>query len=781
MKGEFFRRVSKTAVYVLAFLLPLFFLPFTANVLEFQKQALLLFLVLVSFLSFLTYVLISKKLEINLNFINVLVVILLLSVLISTIFSLSRYGSFWGLPLPIAQSFLSLLLLAVLYFIVTNLFKKEEIPLLLLVLFASGFLAALFFGVQLFSQFLLPFDFTRDISFNTIGSVNALAVYLAVLLVLLLPLLFSVKKLLRVLLGIAGLAFVAVLFLINFKTAWLVFSVGLACLLAFAAVSMGKKISPTFTVFIAVLLVAGLFFSFSRFSLPEQFPAVPLEISPTQKASFDVLKQVGAKSLFLGSGPGTFFYEWTKHKPPAINETIFWGVRFTRPSSEFFDRLTGTGLLGILAFFLLIGVCLWRVSGVILQKMEVKGKASGKALNGHDLFLLWGIFAGLVSLALSFFLYTSSILILFLFFLLFAFSAQLQEDKKKSWDLASSQKAALGTSFVFVFVLVLGFGLVILYGQKYWAEVRYFQGLSAWQRGEAELSSNHIARAADLNPKMDVYWRDLSQIYLFRLQEILARPALVQEEMRQQAESLIASAINSSSQATIADSNNVTNWNIRGFVYRNMIGILGGADNWALRSYENSAELEPLSPYIQTETGRTYLALSDFLSRQGKEAERTESLRLARQSFEKAIELKSDYAPAHFQIAMIHVREGEIPEAISSLEEAKQAAPFDTGLAFQLGLIYYNDDQLDQAKREFERAVSIDPNYSNAFYFLGLIADKQGNREQALSHFEKIQGLNPDNQEIKLILENLQEGKPALEGVAPSQPPIEEKPSEQLE
>jgi hypothetical protein len=61
-----------------------------------------------------------------------------------------------------------------------------------------------------------------------------------------------------------------------------------------------------------------------------------------------------------------------------------------------------------------------------------------------------------------------------------------------------------------------------------------------------------------------------------------------------------------------------------------------------------------------------------------------------------------------------------------------------------------------------------------------LIYDKQGAREEAISQFEKIQELNPNNEEVKKILANLRAKKSALEGIIPGQPPIEEKPTEQL-
>lgn len=773
-KGEAFLKISKAAVYLLTFLLPLFFLPFTQNVLDFQKQTLLVGLVLISVVAFLTHVLTSYKLELNKSFVNIPVAVLLIFTLLSTIFSTFRYGSFWGQPLPIAQSFLTLLALAVLYFIIANVFRKDEIPFLFLTIFVSGFLVSLIFLFHLYGRFIFPFDFARINSFNTIGSADDLALYFSLLLILLLPLFFSVKRFFKVILGIFGATLFFTLFLINFKNAWIVFLAGTAVLFALGTVGLKNKRHSGFITLSMAFLIIGLFFAFFRFSFLG-IPELPSEISPSQKASFLILRQIPAKQLFLGTGPGTFFYDWAKYKPADINQTIFWGVRFSKPSSEILDRTIGTGIFGALALLFLFGACLKKVLWQLLGKM--KTEQSEEILHR---FLLLAVFAGFTGLLVSFFLRPANLSLLFIFWLLVAAAGLLSDGKKWVFDLQASSLRAMLSSFLAVLVLIMGIGLAILYGQNYAAEVRYWQGLRAFQGGEIDKSQTFLLRATNLNPKIDIYWRDLSQIFLFKLQGFLNRTDLTQEQLTSQAQSLIADAVNSANQATTIDPKNVANWNIRGFVLRNLIGILGGAEQWGLDAYARARELEPASPYILTEIGRIHLLKADFFSQQQKEQERAESLGLAQENFEKAIELKSDYAPAHFQIAMIHIREDRIPEAIEKLEETKLAAPLDTGLAFQLGLVYYNDGQLTKAKAEFERAVSVDPNYSNARYFLGLILDRQSKKAEAISQFERIQELNPDNEEIKKILANLRAGRPAFEGVVPGEPPVEQKPEEQL-
>lgn len=779
-KGGIFLKIAKTAIYLLVFLLPLFFLPWTVNALEFNKQALLFFLVLISLIAWLVHILTSYKLEINKSFINLPVILLVLATLLSVIFSLFSSGSFWGWPLSIAPSFLSLLSFAVFYFIIVNLFKREEIPFLLLTLFVSGGLTALIFIFHFFGKFIFPFDFARLSFFNTVGAVKTLAIYFVILLLLLLPLLFFVKRFFKIILGIFGLVLLFSLFLINSWTAWLIFLTGSVVLFTLGTVGLKKTRYPAFITFLMTFLIIGIIFTFFRFSLPG-VPAAPLETLPGQLDSFKILTNFSPKELIMGTGPGTFFYDWARHRPAEINQTVFWQTRFPQPASEIFERLISAGILGFLAFLFLLAVCLKSVFSILLAKMQ-----SDNPKDVLDRFLLWGVLAGFVGLILAFFLYPANLSILFLFWLLIAFSVLLREEPSaKFWrsvDLQTPSFRTMTVSFLAVLVFVFGIGLAILYSQRYLAEVKYYQGLRAWQKGEAETSSNFISKATDFNPKIDLYWRDLSQVFLFRLQTLLSRTDLNQEEMTSQAQTLISNAIGSANRATEIDPKNAVNWNIRAFIYQNLIGTVGGdADIWALRSYEEAAKLEPVNPYIFTEIGRVYLFKSDLFFQQQKEAERTENLKLAQENFEKAIKLKSDYAPAHFLVAMVYVRENKIGEAIEKLEATKPLAMADTGLAFQLGLLYYNNNQLDKAKDEFIRAVSYDPNYSNARYFLGLIYDRQGNKKEAILQFERIAELNPDNEEVKRILANLRANKPALEEVAPGQPPVKEKPTEQLE
>jgi tetratricopeptide (TPR) repeat protein len=239
-----------------------------------------------------------------------------------------------------------------------------------------------------------------------------------------------------------------------------------------------------------------------------------------------------------------------------------------------------------------------------------------------------------------------------------------------------------------------------------------------------------------------------------------------------------AQAISLSKSATDLNPANVANWSVRGFTYQSLVGMAQGAEDWAIKCYEEASKLEPSNPYYLTQKG-VMLLRKGILSQ--NDEEKNKFFAQAEDIFKKAIELKSDYAPAHFQLAMVSFNRGNLDEAISKMEETKNLAPFDVGLAFQLGVAYYQKGNYQKAKEELERAISIVPDYANALYFLGLTYDQLGERERAIEKFKRVSELNPDNEEVKKIISNLEAGKKALEGILPTVPPktpIEEKPPE---
>ena len=405
-------KITKVSIYLLVFILPIFFLPWTTNVLDFNKQVLLLFLVFLSFFGWLLKSLIEGKISLNLNLFNIAVLVFLVILGIGTLFSVYRYGSFWGWPLDIASGFLTIFVFILLYFLIINLFKKEEIFGLLLTLVFSSFLAVLFGAFQIFGKFLFPFDFAKLTSFNTIGTVNSLGIFAALLLPLIISLIFISKRLIKILLIIFGLITLGLAILINFWAVWISLLIGVAAILTFG-IARRKIFQANWLTLPMFLLVLSLCFGIFKVPIPG-LPATPLEISPSQRATFNITKQTlmaeSPVSLLLGSGPSTFVYDYSKFKPETINQTVLWAVRFGSGASEILDKLATTGILGLLSFLAILATFFWLAIKALIRSVKVEKKDS-----------LWvlglGIFSSWLAAVVSLFFYPANLPLSFLFWI----------------------------------------------------------------------------------------------------------------------------------------------------------------------------------------------------------------------------------------------------------------------------------------------------------------------------------------------------------------------------
>ena len=107
-------------------------------------------------------ILISGKLQINKSPMNIVACALFLVYLLATIFSTYRYGSFWGQPQQASESMLTVACLLLFYFLVSNIFSRKDILTSAIILSFSAIVAELIGVLQLFSLFIIPFDFANS-------------------------------------------------------------------------------------------------------------------------------------------------------------------------------------------------------------------------------------------------------------------------------------------------------------------------------------------------------------------------------------------------------------------------------------------------------------------------------------------------------------------------------------------------------------------------------------------------------------------------------------------
>ena len=692
-------KIIKYALLSLVFLLPLWFLPWTVSPIAINKQMLLSVFVFLLLILWLVKTISSGKLSCSWGKLSTGVILLLLVFGISTVFSSARIQSFWGMA-DEPDTFFNFILYGLVFFLFANLISVNQLSSVLIIFLASSGILSLLFLIQIFKP-IFPWDFAQSSGFNPVGSVQALAVFLGGAFVILMAALTSTKlqRLYQILGGIIGILLFIAIFLVNFWAVWLGIVFGMAIIifsklknLSIASVATGAN--PLKPLFLPLFIFAlALVFIFLKLPIGN-IVSLPSEISPTFKATLDIATKSLAespKNLILGSGPATFGYQYSLHRGIGPNLTDFWQLRFNQGAAALPTFLATFGILGILAILLTIAIFLYQG----LKKMY-KGPAS----IGAEL----GVFAGGFYYLICWFLYPINLSLLFTIFLMLGLWVVLTGEKKKFLFTQSPQKAF--TIMLLGVFLIAGsiFGLYTV-SQKYAAAVIYNQGLNLINAAEPKLDEGIIAinKAVTLDLK-DSYLRNLSQAFLFKINEVLNNQELSQEQGQAEFQKQVSNAELSATAAVQINPRNSQNWLQLGNVYENLaLFNVEGTRELALLDYQKASELDPQNPLLPFNLGRTY---------------------------------KSTAERIQIQIALLEQAQKKDEEAINKLQESY-------------------DKNLELALAEFKKSNELKSNFSVAYYLTAQVYEIQGKTAEALQNYQIVLQLEPDNKEIQKKVEEL--------------------------
>ncbi|MBU0625096.1 tetratricopeptide repeat protein [Patescibacteria group bacterium] len=774
---RFCTAIIRWTLLLLTFLIPLFFLPWTTEVTELSKQLLLFVGATVAGLTWLGKMLAERKFEYRRTIVNAMVILFVVVYAISTWLSDSSYLSLVGDYGQENFGFFTVLSFVILYFVAVNNITSERILKMMIgVILLSGFTAGLFGLLQGLNIHLLPFAFSATPSFNTIGTAASLGLFLAFIVMLCGGVLLAehgqswsrtkkgaVVKIFIVITALLSLSVIAALDYLPITISLLVTS-ALMIAYSFVHAQTVKRLSGI--VLPVVALIISFMLLFFEFPLALNYPA---EVMPSLKATVDITTQTLREHALFGSGPGTFIFDYAKYHSPEVNTTAFWNIRFDRGSIHFLTLLATIGLLGALSW-LVIPLFLFFSAGRKLFQS-----------NTRVWHILIGVFSAWLLLLLSKFLYSSTLTLDFLFWIMLALLLVIYKHDFYSVRFERSPRAAMLVSFLFVLGMVFSVSGLFVEGQRYAGEIAYAQAIEADGAGDVDLVIAKLSSAINLNQQNDIYLRNLSLTLLTKANLLIKQPIdLAREEnesdedfqSRQQREmndrlrsasALTADAINAAKRATELNPINVSNWTVLASVYRSLIGSTEGADSWSRQSFEEAIKLEPNNPALYTSVGDIYLIQSgDAASRQqagdeAAQAEADELLGYAVDSLNKALALKSDYAPANFSLALAFDRQGKLKEAIKNMETALTLNPNDVGIGFQLALLYYRDNLKDKSVQLLESVTRLAPNYSNARWYLAAMYSERGEIEVAIAQLEKVLKLNPDNEAVVRKLQELRD------------------------
>ncbi|TAK04070.1 hypothetical protein EPO34_02845 [Patescibacteria group bacterium] len=766
--------LSRLALVLLFLLLPLFFLPWTSDALEINKQTLLVALLAVGLFSWLGGMVMRKRLSIRPSWLYAVGAGALVSVAVSAALSSSGYLSWIGQGGQEYMSFLSLLSFGLLFVLLSHVAHETSLQRrLLTALLGAGFLSALM-AIALVLGVPLP-GIGAAAGFNTIGTVNALAAFVTVC-ALLGCASFVVSDgsggdpapdgkaglLLRVLsVGNAVLALVLLLS-VDFWVLWMLVVAGVLVMAAFLFLQAKRFPHPQRFVLPLLMLAAAVVFILpqikSPFSLP--FPSV---ISPTYGMSASIAGQTlkeGVLPMLFGSGPGTFAEDYAKYRPVEVNQSRFWTLRFDRAKSHLLTALATYGVIPVLlatAFFVLLGLMAF---SRILKERE-----------GDEWKMTFVFLTGWLAVLLAHLLYASNFSLSFLLFALSGLLASQVLLAPKTVDFSDDPRLGLAGSFAFVVVLVGTLTGVSVVAQRYGAELAFSKALKMDREGKpAEEILLQLGEAVNRNASSDLYWRNLASASLVQAGSVAAAiGAQPKPEDTQRLQQYVSLAVDAASRATAIAPEQVANWSTRGAIYRELMNFVGNAEDFAAASFQQAIDLEPNNPSLRVELARVHLSVADRaralqnnkdaeVSAKAKEALPKE-LQAAKEALDKAVELKPDYAPARYYLAVLAERNDKLSEAAAGLAALTVQNPLDVGLSLELGLLYLRLKETNKAIAELERANGLVKDNSNVMWFLASAYEIARKSEQAIALVSRVAELNPDNELVTKRLERMKAGE----------------------
>ncbi len=545
------------------------------------------------------------------------------------------------------------------------------------------FLLVIYSFLQLRGLFILPLDFSKNISFNPIGSLSGLTMALAIVLPLFTVAASQLGQIfpnlnknasiaIKSVLLIGLLATLIVLTMLNVFTFWLVVIISSVVVLIFFMAKIIPINTANLFIPLAVFFTSIIFFVIGNFSLVEM--NLPTEISLSRGASWDIAKASLGDNPIFGSGPSTFYYSFSKYKSMDFNSSPLWNVRFDSASGVVFELLSTVGVLGTLALIVLV-LIIFSLSFLTLIKTK------NRELNP----IMLGLFAAFVSMLILslMFAQNNSMIILNVILAVLTITSALTIYPEKFQNINLSFRAAPKYALALAAISLTVFaGVVVLFtlGLKtYMADMHAKEALLTANTDEKIIS---LEKAVSLAPYQDKYFLSLANTYIAQ-----ANKAVVDGKDTGSINAKLKLSIDNGKKAVEISGNSASNNEALALIYENASFYTRGALDWAEELYKDIILLEPTNP-----TPYMRIALVN-MARANSETDEDEKKFYVNEAityYDKTIEKKADLAAAHYGKAVAHEKLNNIDQSIEEMRKVTLIAGNNIDYQFELGRLLFN-------------------------------------------------------------------------------------------
>lgn len=365
------------------------------------------------------------------------------------------------------------------------------------------------------------------------------------------------------------------------------------------------------------------------------------------------------KTALLGYGPEAYINAYTRVRPSASNQSDAWNVRFSSGSNELFTIITTIGALGLFAWVFLI-------RRVLSTFSETSATTDLKVIKLTTMVLFM----------MQLFLPTNTILLTttYLFLLLWALELKARSSRQiKDVSLGLMEANTLRpteyqtlegeklnqsrfVSLAIAIPLLAGVVALSYFTQRaYAAETLFRKSLVAASQNDGTNTYEYQRQAIQKNPYVGGYHRTYA-ITNLQLASAIAAKGELSDQDRNTVAQLIQQSIREGKAAVSLDSQKATNWETLAQVYRNLINVADSAEQWTIASYVQAIATDPINPRLRLELGGIYFRLNQF----------DQAIRL----FQQATELKPDWANAYYNLASAYNSKGELQNAYTNMQVA---------------------------------------------------------------------------------------------------------------
>ncbi len=702
-KVEFFNKLSFFTLLATLFISIFFFIPYSPVTLEASKGFLISIGATLSIFFWFISRLGEGKFVIPKDKLLLFAMAIPFVFLISSFFSSSLYVSLFGSGFEIG-TFGSMLILFILFFLSSVYFQSEKkIWYFLFSLFLAGLIIVIFQLLNIIIGFnvVLP-GFLQGVSAgNLIGSWNNFSLILGIMILLSLFTLelFNTNWLFRVAQYFLLILSILLLIIINFSLAWLL--VGIFAVILFVySISLQnagvdiiqegnqKKRFPftsLIVVFISLIFLIGGNLASDVVSKYVSFN------NPDVRPSIVTTAQIAYKSMrhnpLFGTGPNTFVNDWSLWHPKAINQTLFWGVDFTDGYSFLATIAVTAGLLGFVSFLLFLII-------YIVRSIQSIRLALCDRLSNY--FIMTTLMISVYSW-ISIILYNPNIILLMLAFtssgILIGILVYRQAIPVKDFSFLSDPRNSFFSILILLILMVSAVSLTYIYIEKFTSIMYFSKSINSENTMESLSKSEEMLLRAISLDKNDIYYRNLSQVYLAKINILIADKNISEDILKSNLQELINLTQQSAGLAINQNKNQYLNYMNLGNIYSSFVPLsVENSYESAMAAYDKALLLAPNNPSIILSK-----ATLEFIKKNNTEA---------RKYIAQALELKENYIDAIFLLVQIETNEGNLAEAISKAEYAGLLAPNDPTVFFRLGLLRYNNSDYTGAVSAFEKAVT---------------------------------------------------------------------------